>query len=394
MKFLFVSAFIYPGGYHTLGEGICLELANRGHDVTVLGIGFGGREYDYPFSLNPTERIYVPEHAVKLAKLVEPDWVVFLDDIPKQLAILRNMKKNYPDFFNYRIVSLFPVESKPLCNDWRTGLQELAAIRCTFSQFGVDVCKEANLRVHRLPVALNDDAYKPARQQPNIDKPYILCVAANQLRKNIPATMAVAAKAIEVRKKMGDTLYLVLITDPEAGADGWNLKELPFQCGLDPEDLVIIDRDGVSPAALKSFYANAAALLSTTIAEGIGLPLYEAQAQGCPVVATNCCAVPEAVVEGALINVHAETPYPWGNTLHFWPSVEDGVRKLLEVLDRPRRAVTFGTYSEMVEKLLVLLHLFDGASKNVKEKDDKQPQDIGQAPIETNVSEYVGAEGR
>ena len=57
----------------------------------------------------------------------------------------------------------------------------------------------------------------------------------------------------------------------------------------------------VSPAALRRLYESAAALAFPSQFEGFGLPLVEAMACGCPVVATPAGSVPEVVGDAALL---------------------------------------------------------------------------------------------
>ena len=374
MKILLVSEFSYPSGYRTLAEALAFGLVAKGHEVVVLGKDDNGLEHDYPFAVHPTQVEFVPQHMARLAGIVQPDWVALLMDVPKQVSVLNNLFVVDPAFYSkYKIASLFPVESDPFSDKWRFTLQLRTTIRFVFTEFGKKTCEAAGLRVHKLPIGLSSTCYAPA-QQTNMDKPYILTVAANQPRKNLPGAMEIAAKAIKNRRDAGLDLSFILITDPDS-KDGWDLRqtvrEMNKAYGVG-DAITVIDRSGVSPQALRIFYANAAVLLLTSIAEGIGLPIYEAQAQGCPVVATNCCAIPEAVKEGALIDVEAVTPYAWGNTRHYWPSIEDGTKKVLAAIALPHKPVMYGLTTTMAQYFISILSAFDSAVENVKQEQTQE----------------------
>jgi glycosyltransferase involved in cell wall biosynthesis len=88
---------------------------------------------------------------------------------------------------------------------------------------------------------------------------------------------------------------LVLRGDPQpAGPD---VPGLVAEYGL-AGDVIVLPR--LSPADLPALYGAASALVFPSVYEGAGLPLLEAQACGCPVVASNIPAVREFAGDAAV----------------------------------------------------------------------------------------------
>ena len=62
----------------------------------------------------------------------------------------------------------------------------------------------------------------------------------------------------------------------------------------------VIVRGGISTETLVALYGRAVALVFPSLYEGFGLPVLEAMASGCPVIATNLTAVPEVAGDAAI----------------------------------------------------------------------------------------------
>jgi glycosyltransferase involved in cell wall biosynthesis len=57
----------------------------------------------------------------------------------------------------------------------------------------------------------------------------------------------------------------------------------------------------VSDDELASLYSGARGLLYPSLYEGFGLPILEAMASGCPVLTSNCTAMPEIAGDAAIL---------------------------------------------------------------------------------------------
>lgn len=141
------------------------------------------------------------------------------------------------------------------------------------------------------------------RAYPALMQPYILYVGQIQPRKNLIRLVEAFEEVILRRPPLnlplrkGEKLQLVM-----AGGHGWlqqpilhrirssSLRQQINLLGRVPEEL------------LPALYREAATLVLPSLYEGFGMPLLEAFASGCPVVAANVSSLPE-VANGAAVLV-------------------------------------------------------------------------------------------
>jgi alpha-1,3-rhamnosyl/mannosyltransferase len=120
---------------------------------------------------------------------------------------------------------------------------------------------------------------------------YFLCVGNSKPYKNV--TTAVRAFAMCAGDLPGVKLFLAGRGDGEA-----ELTRLARELG-------VLDRvrfcGNANVPALVALLHGAIALIFPSFVEGFGLPVLEAMAAGCPVVASNCPAVAEVSGSGALL---------------------------------------------------------------------------------------------
>lgn len=123
--------------------------------------------------------------------------------------------------------------------------------------------------------------------------PYILFVGALKPAKNVPTLIAAFANFLKSQRKIYDLLLV--------GGDYWP----------DPKIYQAVKRYGltdrvkftgtVDAAQLPAYYRGAELFVSPSLVEGFGLTVAEAQACGCPVIASSAGSLPEVAGDGGIL---------------------------------------------------------------------------------------------
>lgn len=149
------------------------------------------------------------------------------------------------------------------------------------------------------------DSFSPHTVQPTIldrlglsASRYVLTVGQYAPYKNHEGAMRSFARAFANRPD------IKLVFVQRQGSGKLALDRLAASLG-------VTDRVRFLPAVeqeeLASLYAGAMALLHPSLCEGFGMPLGEAMASGCPVITSDCSAMPE-VTSGAALLIHPHDP--------------------------------------------------------------------------------------
>jgi glycosyltransferase involved in cell wall biosynthesis len=132
----------------------------------------------------------------------------------------------------------------------------------------------------------------PLLAQYKVRSPYILSLCTLRPKKNVATTVDAFA---ELRRR-GAPHTLVLVGDKAPGYT--EVDERIAAHGLGD---AVVQTGFVPAAAVPAFYQAADLLVFPSFHEGFGLPVAEAMACGCPVVASNAYAIPEVAGDAALL---------------------------------------------------------------------------------------------
>jgi glycosyltransferase involved in cell wall biosynthesis len=139
---------------------------------------------------------------------------------------------------------------------------------------------EAAARIRAIPLAGRNWNGVPSREVPGVPRPFALWVGERHGYKNWARTMEALSRS------SGRTMGVLCAGGGSLDAGE---KECLRRVGLEGRTV----QHGLSEAELRWAYENAAALLYTALWEGFGLPVLEALALGCPVLASSRASLPE-----------------------------------------------------------------------------------------------------
>jgi glycosyltransferase involved in cell wall biosynthesis len=179
------------------------------------------------------------------------------------------------------------------------------------------------------------EAQAAVRREWGVAAPFLLFVSTLEPRKNVVGLLEGFAR---LRDRIPHSLVLI-------GGVGW--KAEPIFEALDRlrlGDRVV--RPGYVPhRRLPVWYAAADAFVFPTLYEGFGLPLLEALACGCPVVASNSSSVPEVTGGAALLCGPDDTEALAANVLRV---LEDDALRA-DLVDRGRAHAARYSWRAMAE---------------------------------------------
>lgn len=368
-------------GYQTIIEGIALELCSI-YDITILGLKYDASEHHYPFRLIATHYQWLPEHIISIVRTLKADWLLIALDIPKICAILNAVRHRGFDLRSAKVAGIFPVEASPLDNMWATNLMRFTDARFTFTNFGMNVLSDAQVSCNKLSVGVDGFWYAKDSVPKLVEHAhFVLTVADNQVRKNLPAGLEIFAEYL--RRHPESDLYYVLVTSI-ASKDGWAFDsgKICERLGLDRRRVIYIDSN-LPRESLRGLYRHAACLLQTPLAEGIGLPVYEAQACGCPVLMTTGTGAAEAVTLGDTIVYDREFIYPWGNVDWHFVSIDDGVKKLETALMTEHRSVPFPSWKDAANRIAIGLSIAEKIRHDFAEIENEKASAVEVAKNDT-----------
>jgi len=191
--------------------------------------------------------------------------------------------------------------------------------------YGADVSKKITVIPNGVSSAFtrkSPDEQEHARKRYDLSKQFYLYVGNAKEHKNVQLLIDAYASLDDHRTD------LVLVTSgPEVSC-----------LTLPPGVRILSD---VAEADLPALYSAARAFVSASAYEGFGLPATEAEACGCPVIATNRGALPEVLSAHALL---------------VEPDLEHIRSAMMHPPDIPETPVKRYSWQETAERTLALLH--------------------------------------
>lgn len=321
-KVLWIGDCVIPSGFGRVSESILTKIYKK-FDIYVMGINYWGQPHNFPFKIYPASKNggqkdpYGFNYIRELVEEIKPDIVVAFNDlwiVNHYWSLIKDYREQHP--FKYMVY--FPVDGggffKPVV-EWLNEIDFVA----TYTQFGVDVIKEAGYtgRIETLEHGIDNKTFFPIdRKQARktignmgLDDFIVFNGNRNQPRKRIDLSiMAFAKFAID---KPNTKLYLHMgIKDC-----GWDIIPLFNQqmesVGLDPKGRLLIsglemtpEKNNISPETLNVIYNSCDVGINTSEGEGWGLVPFEHAACGVPQVVTNYSAGAELFGDcGSLVDI-------------------------------------------------------------------------------------------
>ena len=180
----------------------------------------------------------------------------------------------------------------------RNGVYNAERVICTSESTKRDLLRFINVDSKKIRViyyGVDHELFKPrdkleARRRLGLplDRPIILNVGSEEPRKNIP----ILVKAFGILVKDVPNAMLIRVGSPTN-----TIKKLIHSQGLEGKIVYLRPTD----EDLSFLYNASDVFVFPSYYEGLGLPLLEAMASSCPVIAGNRSAIPEAVGDGGIL---------------------------------------------------------------------------------------------
>lgn len=330
-------------GFGVVAKGIFKNLAERKYDIDIIGINDRGGWKDpkeHPYRIYPARIPLGQDDYYGRPRLIasllgndpdlKPPWdIVFTLQDPfileqplpifkkGTMAVLKQIqatfKKKLPPKFWFKIVSYWPIDS-PLKENWITDAIALPDYSIVYTKYGKEQVEKAMMAFRKDPASLkvqiiyhgvDTESFRPIA--PKIvnkfkksffgnrlkdDTFLIVAVARNQLRKDLPRTMAVFK---EFQKRRPDSFLYIHAKEQDAWgslreyARNWKL-ELNRDWGVPAN---FSENVGYPAEVLNLIYNSADCILSTSLGEGFGNVNIEAFAARKLIVGPNNTTTPE-----------------------------------------------------------------------------------------------------
>ena len=345
-KLLAWCDFLVPTGFGTVSKNLFKGLSEE-YDVSVLGINYhGDKKYDssqyFVYSITQGDLLGI-KRLPGIIKEEQPDILFLFQDIFHISDILNDISKVVPD--HCKIVTYFPVDGEPFSLGWGNIFEKSDAI-ITYTDWAIDVIRDrfphAKQPISKLYHGVNLQDFKPlpmekiteVRNKYNWGGKFVVCnINRFQPRKYIPGTarafsmfakgykkcksckheMPIDRKRCELCQKsklskkgtVKKDVFLWLHMMPREHSMGPSranlLQNHLLNAGFEDTDVGSIlgvnarniYAGEVGVEEVNELYNASNVNISSTLGEGCGLSLIEAQAAGTPSIAPRNSAIPE-----------------------------------------------------------------------------------------------------
>ena len=349
------SPYLYTG-LARVNRHVIEGLSDNGHEV-FLG-AWGWDQLAFPLN-DDSQWIYKNEKSgreyVVFPLSKEPQKLLIqtyevLKSIPCDILLTIGDYWNFANFellkqkldYGYKWISYFTIESYPINDSHINSFKYMDEIIVP-SVFGKRVVEaNAGLSAHYVPYGIDQDVFYPmkeeernnGRKELNLEgKIRFINVSKNQQRKNIPAFLEAVKLANEIDNRIVGYLHTNVDKKVQNQVDIQSIIRR-----LDIGDIISLPSKkialdiGCSDDNLRKEYCYSDALVLSSVAEGFGLPLLEAQSCGISAVATDCSSITELCCDKNLLVESVKYYGPMEQEVGII-SVEDLVNRMLFSID-------------------------------------------------------------
>jgi hypothetical protein len=333
-------------GYGTQTRQMIKRLLADGHEVGIAANhGLSGKpmrdpETGVPVFPNAADAygndVLLAHH--DLFRQGQPGWIITLYDV--WVFGLEAMR-------GHNIASWTPVDHNPVPPKVAAWAQEHPTI--AMSKFGQQALAAIGVTADYAPHALDLSVWKPTPTLPdgrtvrtalNIPDDAFLVVINAANKGNVPPRKSWGEMLYSLALLMQERkdVYAYIHTEMRGVFGGVDLPILLSALGMDPERVRFADQYPyavgiIEEPTLAAFYTAGDVLLATSMGEGFGIPVIEAQACGTPVIVTNFSAQPELVGAGWTVEWQPWWDFTQGATLAL-PFIASIKRRLDEAYER------------------------------------------------------------
>jgi len=264
--------------------------------------------------------------------------------IPSIVTIPDIQHEYHPDYFSNQELSLRKAYIQPSCE----AATEIITISEYSKQCIVDKCNIDSAKIHVIHLAAGDKYHDPdidieaVKLKYCLPERYLFYPANCWPHKN--HQMLIMALFL-YHRSFNDPIHLVL--SGSGMSENQPVRDVIAQYELQ-EYIHILDY--VDSDDMPALYKNAKALVFPSLFEGFGIPLLEAMAAGCPVIASDSTSIPEVAANAAYL-FDAKKPQ----------SICDAMRRIIEdegtrsvLIERGRWRAKQFSYEKVARKHLEL----------------------------------------